>query len=1084
MNLADIPGVGSVPVLLAYHINLLCDRHEAAWRAGGRPRIEDVLTLEDEPRRTVLLRELLAAELAARRQRGEDLDSREYRDRFPSDTALIEAVFAEAGAAHTRQAETGPRDDDDHDPRAGGGSPGLARNSRAPEMGKTVAVAIPIHDHPSRLGGAPAGIASPGAPAYAADGPRRRYRILRLHVRGGLGDVFVAFDEELRREVALKAIRPERAGEARSQARFLLEAEITGRLEHPGIIPIYGLDRHADGRPYYAMRFVQGHTLKEAITHCPGAEGPRRDNEERPLALRQLLRRFIDVCNALAYAHSRGVLHRDIKPSNILLGPFGETLIVDWGLAKPMDQPDESDDLSVPALRSSLAGDLVLTETGSTLGTPGFMSPEQAAGRLECLGLPSDVYSLGATLYCILTGRAPIDERSIDEALRKARDGDFPPPRQVRREVDAALEAICLKAMARDPEDRYPSAIALAEDLERWMADEPVAAWAEPWTWKMLRWLTRHRTAVIGAAAAVLVGLVGLAALAALQSEANRRLQDEKDRTTDALIAETKAKRMTEEALAQKGEALAQSEVSRKRAEAVLAFLKDDVLAAARPEGQEGGLGKDVTVRGAVDAAVARIAGSFQGQPTVEAEVRDTLGTTYYYLGELSLAIQQYERATELRRTALGPDHPDTLTSRTNLANAELDAGRAEEAARMDEETLQLQMARLGPEHTDTLTTRNNLANDYYALDRMADSARMHEETLRLYTAKLGPDDPLTLISRNNLAAVYRAAGQLAEAARMHEETLRLRTARFGPEHPETLRSRDNLAETYAAAGRLAEAARMHEETLRLYTAKLGPDHPDTLICRCNLAADYLDVGRAEEAARICEETLRLSAAKLGPDHPDTLICRSYLANAYLAAGRVAEAARTHEETLRLRMVKIGPDHPSTLQSRNYLAKVYEALGRRAEAEALRREALTLRRRTTPGDSPLLAGDLDGLGHNLLEQARWLEAESLLRECLSIREAKLADDWRRFDAMGLVGAALMGRGEYTAAEPLVVSGYEGMKARAATIPASSRARLHEASGRVVRLYEGWNKPDKAAAWKVKLGLIDLPGEVFAPALRR
>ena len=240
-----------------------------------------------------------------------------------------------------------------------------------------------------------------------------------------------------------------------------------------------------------------------------------------------------------------------------------------------------------------------------------------------------------------------------------------------------------------------------------------------------------------GAAAAVLVGLVGLAALAMLQSEANRRLQGEKDKTTEALIAETKAKRATEEALAQKGQALVESELSRKRAEAVLTFLKDDVLAAARPEGQERGLGKGATVRAAVDAAVVRIAGSFQGQPTVEAEVRDTLGTTYYYLGELPLAIEQYERHTGLRQTALGRDHPDTLTGRANLANARLDAGQVAEAARMDEETLPLQIAKLGPNHPDTLTTRNNLANDYYALGRLADSARLHEETLRLRGAAL-----------------------------------------------------------------------------------------------------------------------------------------------------------------------------------------------------------------------------------------------------------------------------------------------------------------------------------------------------------
>jgi serine/threonine-protein kinase len=537
MSTAEIPSVGSLPVLLAYHINLLCDRHEAAWRAGRRPRIEDVLTVEDEPGRTVLLRELLASELAARRQRGEGPESREYRDRFPSDTALIEAVFAEAetppvrpatGRRRAVAAERGPRDEADRDPHVDGVIPDTAGDDRAPETGETAP--IRPEDQPTRMGVPPAGVGRPDAAAHAADAPGRRYRILRRHVRGGLGEVFVAFDEELRREVALKAIRPERAGEARSQARLLLEAEITGRLEHPGIVPIYGLDRHADGRPYYAMRFVEGHTLKEAIAQFHAAEGPPRDTEERRLALRQLLRRFLDACNALAYAHSRGVLHRDVKPANILLGPFGETLIADWGLAKPMDLPEEGEGPSVGALRPSLAGDSTLTATGSELGTPGFMSPEQAAGRLERVGPPSDVYSLGATLYCILTGRAPIDEQDIDRALRRARDGDFPPPGQVRREVDAVLEAICLKAMARDPADRYPSASALAEDLEHWLADEPVSARREPLSRRAQRWAGRHRTAVTAAAVALVAGVVGLSAVLAVQRRANadlRRLNGE-----------------------------------------------------------------------------------------------------------------------------------------------------------------------------------------------------------------------------------------------------------------------------------------------------------------------------------------------------------------------------------------------------------------------------------------------------------------------------------------------------------------------------------------------------------------------------
>ena len=312
-----------------------------------------------------------------------------------------------------------------------------------------------------------------------------RFVILRRHARGGLGEVFVAYDEELHREVALKEIRPDRADDGESRARFVLEAEITGSLEHPGIVPVYGLGEFGDGRPFYAMRFIQGDSLKEAIARFHAADGPGRDPGERALALRDLLRRFIDVCNAIAYAHSRGVLHRDIKPGNIMLGKYGETLVVDWGLAKAIGQAEGGAGLVAERRRvPASAGGSTPTVAGSALGTPAFMSPEQAAGELDRLGPRSDIYSLGATLYCLLTGRAPLDDGDGDteRAAAPARAGEIAAPRQVKREVPPALEAICRKAMARRPEDRYDSAKALADDVEHWLADEPVAAWREPVT--------------------------------------------------------------------------------------------------------------------------------------------------------------------------------------------------------------------------------------------------------------------------------------------------------------------------------------------------------------------------------------------------------------------------------------------------------------------------------------------------------------------------------------------------------------------------------------------------------------------------
>jgi hypothetical protein len=339
----------------------------------------------------------------------------------------------------------------------------------------------------------------------------QRFRVLRPHAQGGLGAVFVALDTELHREVALKQILDHHADDPAGRQRFLLEAEITGGLEHPGIIPVYGLGTYVDGRPYYAMRFIRGDSLKEAIEHFHADAALQKDPGRRSLELRKLLRRFLDVCNAIDYAHSRGVLHRDIKPGNVLVGKYGETLTVDWGLAKATGRSDPSS--GERTLKPSSASGSSETLPGSAMGTPAYMSPEQARGNLDRLGPRSDVYSLGATLYCLLTGRPPFagDAAEVIPAVQK---GEFQPPRAIDPSIDRALEAVCLKAMSLRPEDRYGSCRSLADDVERWMADEPVSAWRESWTRRTRRWARRHRPAVTGAAAAVLVGLIGLAAAA------------------------------------------------------------------------------------------------------------------------------------------------------------------------------------------------------------------------------------------------------------------------------------------------------------------------------------------------------------------------------------------------------------------------------------------------------------------------------------------------------------------------------------------------------------------------------------------
>jgi eukaryotic-like serine/threonine-protein kinase len=320
--------------------------------------------------------------------------------------------------------------------------------------------------------------------------------------------------------VALKQIQDRHCDHPESRARFLLEAEITGGLEHPGIVPVYGLGHHDDGRPFYAMRFIKGDSLREAIERFHGPKATGRGPGERTLELQKLLRRFLDVCNAIAYAHSRGVLHRDIKPGNIMVGQYGETLVVDWGMAKVVGTSESSGEAT---LRPPSASGSSETLPGSAIGTPAFMSPEQAAGRIDRLGPASDVYSLGATLYCLLTGQAPFEGSEVEEVLRRVQQDEFRPPRQVKPDVPRALEAICLKAISLRPEDRYPAPRALADDIERWLADETVTAYREPTLTRIARWGRQHKTLVTAVAAAVLVAAVCFGTATALLVAANDR---------------------------------------------------------------------------------------------------------------------------------------------------------------------------------------------------------------------------------------------------------------------------------------------------------------------------------------------------------------------------------------------------------------------------------------------------------------------------------------------------------------------------------------------------------------------------------
>jgi serine/threonine-protein kinase len=570
-------GSATVSLETARRIDEICNQFERAFHDGQEPRIETERRAFDGDVAAcrVLFRSLVELELELRFERGEQPPVQEYTDRFPDDADVVADVFAAqptrthqrrvpyeisrglllglmavqhgfAGreavlaslqswladrsqtlaALLTRQDRLAPRRlallealVEDHVGQHGGDAGAAFSAAHAGMPAAAFLHDLTDPEVQSCLGKAGPWVGAAGPdPHSGAD----RYVIGPILGRGGLGVVYLAQDRELDRSVAVKEIKPRIADRPDVQAMFVAEAQITGGLEHPGIVPVHSLGRHDDGRPFYAMRVVRNETLRDAIERFHEADraAAPRDRSERALALRELLGRFIDVCDAIEYAHHRGILHRDIKPGNVLLGHYGETLVVDWGLAKFIARVEDSRGPAEPTLRpGALPGSgQGVTQQGSVKGTPGYMSPEQATGKIDSMGTWSDVYSLGATLYKLVTGRSPL-KGVVDSALRLEMivTGTFPRPREANPRVPAPLEAVCLKAMQTDPAHRYGSARALADDIKHWLADEPVGAYREPWGQRLGRWARRHRTWVQAAAAAlVMVAVVATAAALAV----------------------------------------------------------------------------------------------------------------------------------------------------------------------------------------------------------------------------------------------------------------------------------------------------------------------------------------------------------------------------------------------------------------------------------------------------------------------------------------------------------------------------------------------------------------------------------------
>jgi serine/threonine protein kinase len=744
-----------------------------------------------------------------------------------------------------------------------------------------------------------------------------QYKLLEQIGEGGFGIVFMAEQQEpIRRKVALKLLKP---GMDTKQviARFESERQALALMDHPNIARVLDAGATDSGRPYFVMELVRGVSITE---FC----------DKNHLAPEARLKLFLDVCHAIQHAHHKGVIHRDIKPTNVLVtlhDGVPVVKVIDFGIAKAMVQ--------------KLTEQTLFTAYGQMIGTPAYMSPEQAEMSGLDIDTRSDVYALGVLLYELLTGTTPLEDRRLREAgyaelQRLIREEEPPRPsmrlssrgdsatalagkrgldvRRLAQLLAGDLDWAVMKALEKDRTRRYDTPRNFAEDIERYLRREPIVARPPSTVYKVKKFAQRHQAAVL-TASALAAALLGGAAVATWQAVVATRAKQ------DALAAAGAEKEAKELAQAREAEA-----------KTALDFLENRVFAAARPKGQPGGLGRAVTLHQAVEAALPFVEKSFANQPLVEARLRMTLGESFWYLGEAKKAAEQCQRSRTLYTEHLGPDHPDTLRSMHCLARSYAALGQFAEALELREETLARRKATLGPDHPDTLRSMHCLACSYADLGRRADALALREETLALMKTTLGPDHPDTLRSMYNLAISYAVLGRQAEALALREETLALMKATLGPDHPDTLRGMNGLACSYAALSRHADAVKLYEETLALQKAMLGPDHPDTFQTMYNLAISYAALGRHSDALELREETLALHKARLGPEHPRTLMSMNNVASSYAAVGRYADALKLYEETLALQKARLGPDHPDTLSSMSGVAQTLVKLNRGAEA--------------------------------------------------------------------------------------------------------------------------------------------------------
>ncbi len=822
-----------------------------------------------------------------------------------------------------------------------------------------------------------------------------RYKLLQEIGEGGFGTVWMAEQQEpVVRKVALKIIK---LGMDTKEviARFESERQALAMMDHPNIAKVLDAGATQYGRPFFVMELVKGMSITQ---YC----------DEAGLGTRERLALFGDVCSAINHAHQKGIIHRDIKPSNVMVTMHGDKAVVkviDFGIAK--------------ATQGKLTDKTLFTRFEQFIGTPVYMSPEQAATSGLDIDTRSDIYALGILLYEMLVGKPPFDAQSLasagyEEMRRIIREVEPVKPSsrlstfvgeertllakshrieegKLNKLVEPDLDWIVMKAIDKDRTRRYETANAFAQDIVRFLTDQPVTATPPSAGYQFRKFARRNKTTLRVAA---VIAAVLVAATAVSTWQAFRAMEAEKKtaETLKQVAAERDAK----------DEARKEAEARREEAVRNLAFAKKgnellgSVFAGLDPRQiAESGRPLQDVLRENLLKAVKELEGSAIGDPLEVAAMQNTLGTSLVGLGDAKLAVELFEKARDTYKARLGPEHHSTLTSMGSLAEGYQLAGQVDKALPLYEEAFKLMKATLGPEHPDTVSIMGNLALAYREAGQRDKALPLFEETLKLNKGRLGPDHPDTLNSMNTLANGYTMASQLDMALPLLEEALKLSKAKHGAEFPTTFVSMNNLAMGYLSAGQSEKALPLLEESLKLMKVKLGPEHPSTLISMANLGEGYLTAGQMEKALPLLEEALKLMKVKLDHEHPRTLAMMNNLATAYVATGQSEKALPLYEETLKLTKAKLGPEHRDTLSCMNNLAMSYANAGKRDKALpllALYEESLKLMKARLGSDHADTLTSLADLAAGYQLAGQMEKALPLFEETLKLTKAKLGPD--------------------------------------------------------------------------------------------